>query len=268
MPNNYQDSSVVVPVFNGINDVPRVPTATEAGNGSDIIARINNLLGFLDTDITDLDSRVSSLESSLESSGNTVTFDLTGISDFDTWFNSGVNGTVYLVIIFLPKILPYFSYDDSLGYVRVDLADLNYSLNSNISSDLSTAGFVAISQNDLPQTTIDLTSFFTGRGLGLYIFMFFDLQQSGGSGSDTINLPTGSSIRINTTDKENIDVVTIARSDNWGLSNQNNMAIKDSSTNNVTYSLGASSGLPAVQALYFKDTSEFQINFTITNEGI
>lgn len=33
-----------VPVFPGINDVPRVPTAQQAGNGSDLVARFNSIL--------------------------------------------------------------------------------------------------------------------------------------------------------------------------------------------------------------------------------
>lgn len=42
--NNYK-----TPIFPGVNDTPIAPTATKAGNGSDLIARINGLIDELET---------------------------------------------------------------------------------------------------------------------------------------------------------------------------------------------------------------------------
>lgn len=47
-------SEFKVPVYEGINDVPKEPTATEPGNGSDLIARFNALCDFLSENLADV----------------------------------------------------------------------------------------------------------------------------------------------------------------------------------------------------------------------
>lgn len=52
----YDFSSLLVPVFPGINDSPVAPTASKAGNGSHIIGLYNELVNSLETALNSLES--------------------------------------------------------------------------------------------------------------------------------------------------------------------------------------------------------------------
>lgn len=47
-------SQFKIPVFAQINDVPKIPTATEPGNGSDLIDRFNKLCDYLSQNLADV----------------------------------------------------------------------------------------------------------------------------------------------------------------------------------------------------------------------
>lgn len=194
MSNNYQDSSVVVPVFTGINDVPQVPTASQAGNGSDIIARLNNLLSFLDTDIPDLDSRVSTLEGYINFTPNPTSnfiLDVSNRTDFSEWFGGNYTDA-WLFVFFLPETKNYFYYDDSTQeHKPISLENFDYNFNSNAQS-LSTLNkaVLQISEADLAVNSFDLTDWITKQGQGLYIFMIYNFVSAGSYGSpDNYELP-------------------------------------------------------------------------------
>lgn len=58
-------SSYKVPVFPNINDAPSEPTATKAGNGSDLINRFNGLIDELQTIIDELQDNMPSTSNTL-----------------------------------------------------------------------------------------------------------------------------------------------------------------------------------------------------------
>jgi len=183
MPNDYQDNSIVVPVFTGINDVPRVPTATQAGNGSDIIARINNLLGFLDTDIADLDSRIATLESGGNSANLTVQLNNT---DDILWV----------------KYLPYFYNLGRSGSNMVNATQLD---NAN-TIDLANVRYFDIANGDV----LDLKNFIEFNGIGFYFFLSGTF---GGVYNDASNTQQGNDVDltfIENTAPKNVKILDFA----------------------------------------------------------
>lgn len=58
----YSFSESIVPVFSGINDAPVAPTSTKAGNGSDIVARHNELIVKTTSYFEEISNRVRVLE--------------------------------------------------------------------------------------------------------------------------------------------------------------------------------------------------------------
>ncbi len=257
MTQDYQ--SPKLPVFTGINDVPRLATASLAENGSALTDRVNRLFDSLDTDINDLDSRVSSLEGGGGSPSQNVIFNSTGLNDFNNWFNNSPNGIAYLVVMWIPDILPLWTYNTNFGiYQPIDLNSLDKQFNSNVFLILDTEDFITIDQADLPQANFDLSDFFL-RGKGLYVFMFYDVD-SGGYGS-SVNLPSNSSIIINTsTAPKGIEVVDIYRDDKWNIPSNNIERLYDSSTQNQEYSVNT---FGKVQALKLNDPNDFDITFTL-----
>lgn len=198
---NYQSNSVVVPVFTGINDVPRVPTASEAGNGSDIIDRFNTLLGFLDTDIPALDTRLATAESTqssqgstisslsttqnnqqttiddhetrittLESSGgggsfaSTITLDRSTVSSWSNWYNATLdNLTLYAL---------YVPIGESFGSASTNLTDDFQNIDNNVFGGI-------IEFNNLEGTTGDLDISTIFQGAGIYLFWVSNLVPAG-----------------------------------------------------------------------------------------
>ncbi len=257
MPNDYQDSSVVVPVFTGINDAPTVPTASQAGNGSDIIARINNLLTFLDTDIPDLDSRIETLELA-QPSAPTQSFilDVSNRNNFDDFFNSGnsIVGTPILQLIYFPEIFPFYYYDNNSASVKsIDFANVYTVQEFGGTGQNPKAIFVA----DVDGVNeIDLSLFFSSNGRGYYLFIPYDVD-SGGYSSN-LYLPTqGVEITINSS-KGNVHVVTLIGNFSYVLAGGQ---FKDSNASN------SPSNADKIQMLFLEDASNFDVNITLNNDN-
>lgn len=71
-----------VPVFAGINGVPEVPTAQQAGNGSDLINRLNGL-------IDELQTKLDQVDDSLASAGSGG---IPVLAESKIWYVDSVNG--------------------------------------------------------------------------------------------------------------------------------------------------------------------------------
>ncbi len=190
--NNYQDSSVVVPTFTGINASPRVPTSTRAGNGSDVIARFNTLLGYLDQDLTDLDSNLGTIQTSvntIETSVNTLQTNVGNLDSRVTALESGGSGSIttsanvditettydtYVWVVYLPYFFPFDNGHDL--FTGSDLALY------------TTANTEPIRRIDLAYPTgIDLTQYIEYNGAGIYLFV---AGQLAGAYDDDANIST------------------------------------------------------------------------------
>lgn len=183
--NNYNSDSIVCPVFQGINDVPRIPTDTLAGNGSDIIARINTLSGFLHQDIPALDTRLGTVENqitSLQSSVTTVELDIDqlqldignlqageqftnsfscilDLSNKSSWnFDNNNGGDFGIAVVYAPLGIDLFKPHD-------------WSAGGKLALDTVSNWTFIIQPSDT--SNVDLTTFITALGTGYYAFFPF-----------------------------------------------------------------------------------------------
>ncbi len=191
--NDYQDSSVVVPVFTGINDIPRVPTSAEPGNGSDIINRFNTLLNFLDVDLTDVESRVEVSETAINSLTTTQGNQQSTIDDHEsriTTLESSTSGGFNQTIILDASDQSDWSnwYSDTLNDFTLHILYLPWGVNfanGNFSGTFDLSDIASFSPNGTQQYNnletqngdVDLSSSYFGAGI--YLFWITQLVSSG-----------------------------------------------------------------------------------------
>lgn len=131
--------------FPGINDAPVPPTASKAGNGSDLISKVNALINDISSSFNTLDTNLSELRSDISSSNT---------------FNWSAK---------LPT---------STNYIRLEVYYLNSSENymyNSPSINLSFVNLVAtytLNENIAPSGFISMSSVIKNYGIGYYFFLF------------------------------------------------------------------------------------------------
>lgn len=130
--NNYK-----IPIFPNINDIPVQPTANKAGNGADLIARVNGLIEELSTLLNS--GNDNSINWTLKAS------DKTNYSSFDIHYLNASERQLYKSIT-----------ADTALTLLMDSFVANYTLGTNIT----------------PNEVVDISELINQRGIGYYFFLF------------------------------------------------------------------------------------------------
>lgn len=187
----YDYTQKKISVFTGINDVPRLASATQAENGSDHTERINTICDNLVTDFAALETANANQDTDIANIQNQVDALAAGEAT-DTTFNVIINGTwfnspstVYMLLIYVPFEINLFEQNGS----DIEVRDLwfgdfgNSSLNNNSVDAFSRENDCMVWTIDDFSSLIDLGSFVDRWGRGWYIFVPFN-EVSGGYSTD------------------------------------------------------------------------------------